>query len=75
MPTAYVGSDVHYVCPETKEHRAAKVSEITGNTITLHVFRPPSSPHFAVEGPLYVATDVHYCPDKTPKTWHWPEHS
>lgn len=67
-----IGRIVHFVCPENKVDRAAIVTEVTGETISLTAFRPPSAPRFKDLGSPYAMTDVRYCPDGTPGTWHWP---
>lgn len=60
------GRIVHYVCPESKNHRAAIISDVHANNVCCLTVFPPGSDSYTV-------TEAHYCPDATPGTWHWPE--
>lgn len=66
-----VGRIVHYVAFGTPggeyaagAHRAAIITEVVGDEVTLHIFNPTGI-HF--RGGV-LRDDSH-----TPGTWHWPE--
>lgn len=66
-----VGRTVHYVAFGTPggeyaagAHRAAIISEVTGETVSLFIINPTGT-HFR--------QDVKYDESHTPGTWHWPE--
>lgn len=66
-----VGRIVHYVAFGTPNgefpagvHRAAVVTEVTGDTVGLCVMNPTG---------LFFNQNVKYGTDNEPGTWHWPE--
>lgn len=66
-----VGRIVHYVAFGTPggeyaagAHRAAIVTEVADDAVTLHIFNPTGT-HFRA--------GVKHDPTHQPGTWHWPE--